>query len=95
MTWLCALLAGAVITLLILLIVKVKKIASLEKENAKLQTDKASLQLRVNTLNNDIKVLKQTYKEIRDVEQKKEQQKEEYKAPTAGDSDTRLDLLNK
>jgi len=95
MTWLCAILAGAVIALLIFLIVKVKKIANLEKENAKLQTDKASLQLRVNTLNNDIKVLKQTYKEMRDVEQKKEQQKEEYKAPAAGDSDSRLDLLNK
>lgn len=94
MTWLCVVLAGGVVALLIILIVKNKKISRLEKENLKLQTDKASLQLRVNTLNNDIKVLKQTYKEIKDVEQKKKQ-KDEYQAPDAGDSDSRLDLLNK
>ena len=95
MNWLCAILAGAVIALLILLILKIKKVANLEKENLKLQTDKASLQLRVNTLSNDLRVLKQAHKEIQDVEKEKEQQKEQYQSPPADDSDTRLDLLNK
>lgn len=94
MTWLCIVLAGAVIVLLVLLIIKVKKVASLKKENLKLQTDKASLQLRVKTLNADIRILKQTYKELNDVEQQKEQQKQEYQPPAAGDSDSRLDMLN-
>ena len=95
MTWIIVLLLALISVLLVLIVIKARKITDLELENVHLTNENASLQLKVSTLQNNIEKLRDTVKEISEIEatkSKKKQSKEETPAP--GDVDSRLDRLN-
>ena len=96
MTWLIVLLLVLVSVLLVLLSIKVRKVADLEIENNYLTNENASLMLQVSTLQNNIEKMKSTLQEISEIETKKETKKKQSRkeTPASGDVDARLDRLN-
>lgn len=95
MTWIIVLLLALISVLLVLIVIKARKITDLELENVHLTNENASLQLKVSTLQNNIEKLRDTVKEISEIEATKSKKKQSKKeTPAPGDVDSRLDRLN-
>lgn len=95
-TWIIAAFGLAIVVLSFLLHSKMKKLAKLKDENYGLQSDCASLKVQLTSAHNDLDIIKNAYKELKDVEERKIKDLEAVVAdlPEKGDSQSRLDILN-